>query len=658
VTAHRVVTTAGHVDHGKSTLLRQLTGMEPDRLDEEQRRGLTLDLGFVWTGLGDQQVAFVDVPGHERFVGTMLAGAGAAPAALLVVAADDGWSAQSSEHRDVLDLLDVPAVAVAVTKVDLVDPGRVGEVVEEVTVALAGTSLAGAPVVEVDGASGRGLDRLREVLASRLAALPVPADVGRPRLWVDRAFAISGAGTVVTGMLVDGALQVGDRATLLPGGQEVRIRGMQSLGAAVERVPAGSRVALNLAGISHQQVTRGDVVVGGGGPWRATREADLWVRTLPGQWLERTGAWHVHVGTARSTARLLPTTGAIGPDEEGPVRVLLDHPLVLVAGDRAVLREAGRRATVAGGRVVDPAPRRRPRGRAERREHAAALAEAAAGGAVSEAAADGAVSEPAADGAVSEPAGGGAVSEADTGGAVGEAAGRAGRLTAVLRLGGGVRPVDEALAAAGWPPGSPLPDEVVPIGDHLVSAERVEAWVAAVRSLGAGVHDREAITSAVVGRGAPAGIGAALADHLTESGVLVRAASGHALAEHADAATVAAGARVAAFVAELAADPFSPPDLGDLAARHGVDHRELTTLVHRGEVVRAGRIGFARSAVAEAVTRLERLAAVGDGTFTASQAKEAWGTSRRFAIPLLEHLDAIGVTRFDGQLRRLTDRRP
>jgi selenocysteine-specific elongation factor len=631
VTAHRVVTTAGHVDHGKSTLLRQLTGMEPDRLDEEQRRGLTLDLGFVWTGLGDQQVAFVDVPGHERFVGTMLAGAGAAPAALLVVAADDGWSAQSSEHRDVLDLLDVPAVAVAVTKVDLVDPGRVGEVVEEVTVALAGTSLAGAPVVEVDGASGRGLDRLREVLASRLAALPVPADVGRPRLWVDRAFAISGAGTVVTGMLVDGALQVGDRATLLPGGQEVRIRGMQSLGAAVERVPAGSRVALNLAGISHQQVTRGDVVVGGGGPWRATREADLWVRTLPGQRLERTGAWHVHVGTARSTARLLPTTGAIGPDEEGPVRVLLDHPLVLVAGDRAVLREAGRRATVAGGRVVDPAPRRRPRGRAERREHAAALAEAAAGG---------------------------AVSEADTGGAVGEAAGRAGRLTAVLRLGGGVRPVDEALAAAGWPPGSPLPDEVVPIGDHLVSAERVEAWVAAVRSLGAGVHDREAITSAVVGRGAPAGIGAALADHLTESGVLVRAASGHALAEHADAATVAAGARVAAFVAELAADPFSPPDLGDLAARHGVDHRELTTLVHRGEVVRAGRIGFARSAVAEAVTRLERLAAVGDGTFTASQAKEAWGTSRRFAIPLLEHLDAIGVTRFDGQLRRLTDRRP
>jgi selenocysteine-specific elongation factor len=609
---HRVITTAGHVDHGKSTLLRHLTGMEPDRLDEEQRRGLTLDLGFVWATLGDVQLAFVDVPGHERFVGTMLAGAGAAPAALLVVAADDGWSAQSTEHRDVLDLLGVPAVAVAVTKVDLVDADRVAEVTEEVTAAVAGTSLAGAPVVPVDAVSGRGMDRLRAVLSSRAAALPEPAEIGRPRLWVDRAFAISGAGTVATGTLVGGRVRVGDRARVLPGDREVRIRGMQSLGETVAEVAAGSRVALNLAGVSHHALARGDAVVGEPGPWRTTREADLWIRTLPGQEVARAGAWHLHVGTARTTGRVLPTLGTIAPGERGAVRVLLDHPLVLVAGDRVVLREAGRRATVAGGQVVDPAPRHRPRGGEQRRRHAAQVEEA-----------------------VADPT-----------------------LAAILRLGGGVRPAAEALAAAGWPPGAPLPDDVVRLGDHLATSARVEAWSTAVRALGPGVHDRETITSTVVGLGAPAGIGAGLVDHLTSRGVLVRAANGYALAEHADAATVAAADRGAALVRDLAAEPFAPPELGELAARRGVDHRELTTLVHRGEVVRLGRIAFARDAVVAAVDRLEELAAREGDAFTASQAKEAWGTTRRFAIPLLEHLDAIGVTRFDGRLRTLTGRRP
>jgi selenocysteine-specific elongation factor len=615
---HHVVTTAGHVDHGKSTLLRALTGMEPDRLDEERRRGLTLDLGFVWTDLGDQRIAFVDVPGHERFVGTMLAGVGATPAALLVVAADDGWSAQSAEHRDVLDLLDVPAVAVAVTKVDLVDPDRVAAVVEEVARELAGTSLADAPIVEVDAVSGRGMDRLRSLVATRVAALPPAADLGRPRLWIDRSFAISGAGTVVTGTLVGGSLQVRDRGQVLPGGQEVRIRGMQSLGESVGSIGAGSRVALNLVGVSHQEVARGDAVVGGPGPWRATREADLWVRALEGQRLDRTGAWHLHVGTARTTCRALPTTGSIEPGSQGALRVLLDHPLALVAGDRVVLREAGRRATVAGGRVVDPAPRRRPRGREERTDHETAVAEAATG-----------------------------ITDPST------------RLTAILHLGGDVRPAEEALAAAGWPPASTLPGDVTVIGDHLVSSAQVTSWADAVRTLGAGVHDREAITSALVGHGAPAGIGAALADHLTSTGVLVRAASGYALAAHADAATLAAAEGRSALVRELETELFSPPDVGELAARHGVDHRQLLAMQHRGELVRAGAIVFAGAAVPEAIARLEALASRKDGgTFTASEAKEAWGTSRRFAIPLLEHLDALGVTRFDGRLRTLTGRRP
>ncbi|MGH3442978.1 MAG: GTP-binding protein, partial [Nitriliruptorales bacterium] len=245
----RVVATAGHVDHGKSTLLRALTGMEPDRWEEERRRGLTIDLGFVWTDLdtpaGPLTVAFVDVPGHERFVANMLAGAGAAPLALFVVAADDGWAAHSREHLDILDLLGVPAAVVAITKLRIAGDERAREVATDVGRRLAGTSLDGAPIMIVDGVSGEGVDGLRDQLSARLAATPDAPDRDRPRLWVDRAFTISGAGTVVTGTLAGGALQVGQELALLPLGRTTRIRGMQALGKPAERVDPGARVALN-----------------------------------------------------------------------------------------------------------------------------------------------------------------------------------------------------------------------------------------------------------------------------------------------------------------------------------------------------------------------------------------------------------------------------
>jgi selenocysteine-specific elongation factor len=646
VAAHRVVTTAGHVDHGKSTLLRTLTGMEPDRLAEEQRRGLTIDLGYVWTrlaGAGEDasvEVAFVDVPGHERFVATMLAGAGAAPSALLVVAADDGWSAQSSEHRDVLDLLGVPALAVAITKVDLVAPGRVDEVVGEVAEATAGTSLAGAPVVPVDASRGTGVDELVAALVSGLAALPAPPDLGRPRLWVDRSFPISGAGTVVTGTLVGGRLDVGTRAALLPAGAEVRVRGLQALGRDVGSATPGTRVAANLAGVSHHEVARGAALVAGDGPWRVTAAVDLWVRTVAGQRLERAGAWHLHVGTARTTSRVLPTVGPIEPGGWGAVRVLLDHPLPLVAGDRVVLRDAGRRATVAGGFVVDPAPVRRPRGREERAAHAASLRDAVA-------AATGA------DGAGPTPGAAGAVAAAR---AVSSWVG------SLVRLAGGLRPTEEALAAGGAVDAASVTGEgsgLEAVGDHLVDRDVLARWYAAVRALGAGVHDRHDVTSAVAAHGAPAGIGAGLVDHLLDTGVLVRAGTGLALAEHGEVVVDEAARRAAALVADLDAEPFAPPDLAELARRHGVDHRQLLALTHRGEVVRCGKVAFSGGAVRAAVARLEEVAAAApDGRFTASEARTAWGTSRRYAIPLLEHLDRIGVTRFDGQHRTLTGKRP
>jgi selenocysteine-specific elongation factor len=642
---HRVVATAGHVDHGKSTLLRALTGMEPDRLAEEQRRGLTIDLGFVWTTLpptaatpAAQTVAFVDVPGHERFVGTMLAGTGAAPAALFVVAANDGWSAQSSEHRDVLDLLGVPAAVRVVTKADTVPTDRVEQVVAEVADATRGTSLDTGPIVVTDAVTGRGLDALRTVLRDRLAALPPPRDVGRPRLWVDRSFPASGAGTVVTGKLTEGALHVGDSARLLPDGREVRIRRLQSLGEDLPSAAAGTRVAVNLVGVGHDEVARGDALVVGA-PWRVTREVELWVRVLPDQRLDRTGAWRLHVGTAAVSCTLRPLTGPIEGGAEGAVRVRLDHPLPLVAGDRVVLREAGRRATVAGGVVAEPAPHGTVRGAVARKERADRLAAIARG------------VTPASDNPVGVIPPGLASAGATTDPATADAV-RAARLRGLVALVGGSRDATEVRASAGWPADAPLPEDVVAIGPHLVLAEVRARWVAAVRTLGAGTHDRATVASSAGDVGAPESAAAALADHLVASSELVRTTHGVALPEHAGAAADARQARAEAVVAALVASPFAPPDLDELTRAHGLDHRERAALVASGAVVRSGKVAFPRVALDQAVAVLRRLEAEA-GPFTASQAREALGTTRRFTIPLLEQLDRMGATSFDGQLRRV-----
>src|SRR3954447_19778029 len=255
-----VVATAGHVDHGKSTLVRALTGMEPDRYEEERRRGMTIDLGFVWTTLpGGEVVAFVDVPGHERFVPTMLAGVGPVPAVLLVVAADEGWMPQTAEHVAALDALGVRHGVLAVTRCDLADPRPV---ITDVGSRLAETSLAGLPAVPVSARTGAGLDDLVPALGRLVRALPAP-DVDAPvRLWIDRAFTIRGSGTVVTGTLDAGTLRSGEELPLhaASGARRARIRGLQSLGTASPSVAAVARVAVNLRGVEREEVARGDVL--------------------------------------------------------------------------------------------------------------------------------------------------------------------------------------------------------------------------------------------------------------------------------------------------------------------------------------------------------------------------------------------------------------
>jgi selenocysteine-specific elongation factor len=339
-----VLATAGHVDHGKSTLVRVLTGMEPDRWAEERRRGMTLDLGFAWTTLGSgQTVAFVDVPGHERFVSTMLAGVGPVPAALVVVAADEGWMPQSAEHLDALDALGVTHGLLVVTRSDLLDPELALADAQE---HLAGTGLAGVAAVAVSATTGEGMTGLRTALEVLVHGLPAPDTSADVRLWVDRAFTVRGAGTVVTGTLAAGTLRVGDELEVA--GRRVGVRGLQSLGRTETEVAAVARVAVNVRGVGVDDVARGSALLTPG-RWRITDSLDVRVRPVRGTELDLPTHGVLHVGAAAVPARIRP----LGTDT---VRLTLDHPLPLRIGDRAVLRDSGARRVVGGVVVLDPAP--------------------------------------------------------------------------------------------------------------------------------------------------------------------------------------------------------------------------------------------------------------------------------------------------------------
>jgi selenocysteine-specific elongation factor len=334
-----VVATAGHVDHGKSTLVRALTGRDPDRLEEEHRRGLSIELGYVWThleGLGD--VAFVDVPGHQRFVTTTLAGVGPVPVVLFVVAADDPWMPQAAEHLAALDALGVSHGVLVVTRSDLADPAPA---LARARAELARTSLARVPEVTVSGRTGAGLDELRQALADELTALPQPDPAADVRLWIDRAFHVRGAGTVVTGTLPAGTVAVGDSLSL--GTSTVRVRGLESLETTHPRVSGVARVALNLAGEVPEDIARGEALLTPGA-FAATDVVDVHVRgegDVPERPVLHLGAAHVGVHARPLATDLL--------------RLTLERPVPLRVGDRALLRDPGSR-TIWGVEVLDPAP--------------------------------------------------------------------------------------------------------------------------------------------------------------------------------------------------------------------------------------------------------------------------------------------------------------
>ncbi len=345
-----LVGTAGHVDHGKSTLIQALTGRDPDRWDEEKRRGLTIDLGFGWADLGEGNVAsFVDVPGHERYLKNMLAGAEAIEIALLVVAANEGWKPQTEEHLAALDLLGVDRAVIALTKTDLVDEELVELVQLEVDEKVSGTGLEGSKVVPVSALTGEGLDRLRDELLILMSR--VPPRSGQPRIWIDRVFSLPGAGTVVTGSLLNGRLSVGDEIELYPGGSS-RIRTIQSHEENMVSVEPGRRVALGISGFDTSAVGRG-TMVGYPAQWSFTDRfsANLryarYVADLPDR-----GAYQIHLGTMAQNV-------TIEAQKDDRAILRLDRPIPAAMGDRFVIRDSGRRLVVAGGRVLDPHPGRR-----------------------------------------------------------------------------------------------------------------------------------------------------------------------------------------------------------------------------------------------------------------------------------------------------------
>ncbi|MGB8962744.1 MAG: selenocysteine-specific translation elongation factor [Pseudonocardiaceae bacterium] len=592
-----VVATAGHVDHGKSTLVRALTGMEPDRWAEERRRGMTIDLGFAWTTLPTgATVAFVDVPGHERFVPNMLAGVGPVPAVLFVVAADEGWMPQSAEHLDALHALSVRHGLLVVTRSDLMDPELARE---EALEHLAGSTLGRMPAVCVSSTTGAGLDELRAALSTLVAGLPAPDVEADVRLWVDRAFTIRGAGTVVTGTLASGTLHTGDELELAPGKRLVRVRGLQSLGESVESARAVARVAVNLRGVPREAVHRGAALLTPK-TWLTTRTIDVRLATVAryGDILGQMGPSSpryvsisgdlptemvLHVGAAGVGVRVRPLGG-------DTVRLVLRQPLPLRIGDRALLRDPGTRCIPAGVIVLDvqpPALRRR--------------------GAAAARAAELATTDGVADGRA----------ELHRRGLI-----RRDELVAM-----GARVPAEATEVAGW------------LIDPALLAQRSDQLAAAVVEHAAR-NPLEPGMPLEVARQAAGMPDARLIELLLGSRLTLSQGRVHVAGPVCGLPDAVRNA-IIEIRTELAQRPFAAPEAHRLAEL-GLGAKQLAAAVRAGELLKvANGIYLAPGADDDAAVRLRDLPT----PFTLSQARQALDTTRRVTVPIMELLARRGITR-------------
>jgi selenocysteine-specific elongation factor len=598
VTVTQVIATAGHVDHGKSTLVRALTGMEPDRWEEERRRGLTIDLGFAWmAGTAGPRIAFVDVPGHERFVPNMLAGLGPVPAVMLVVAADGGWMPQSAEHLAAIDALGISRGLLVVTRADLADPEPA---LRRARAELAATSLAGAEAVAVSAVTGAGLPELRRALAQLAGSLPIP-DPARPvRLWVDRAFSIRGSGTVVTGTLPAGTVRTGGELLLTPSLRPVRVRGIESQEQSAGQVRGVARVALNLRGVPREIPTRGMALIEPG-RWTLTGEIDVRCELTGVDRLPQELA--LHIGSARTPARVR-VLGPAGPVGVVLARLTLREQLPLHVGDRVLLRDPGAAGLfIVGATVLDVIPPQL------KRRGAAAAAAASLG-------------------RWPRPP------------RARDLLGRHGLLRAGVLTAMGVD-------------GAPGPVA----GDWLADPS---FWRAARQRLAELTRQHAEQNPLAVGLPVEAARRSLGLPNRILVEALAREQAGVSL--HDGYLTVAPGEVAAAPVpgplltavravrSDLAADPFRAPEAARLREL-GLDTKAIAAAARAGLLLRVSdQVVLAPGADGEAARALAEL----PQPFTTAEARQALGTTRRVAIPLLEYLDRARITeRLPDDRRRL-----
>ena len=614
-----VIGTAGHVDHGKSTLVHALTGIDPDRLQEEKARGMTIELGFAWMKLpGGTEVSIVDVPGHERFIKNMLMGVGGVDLTLLIVAADEGVMQQTREHLAILDLLDVRRGIVVMTKRDLVDEDWVALVSADVEKALKGTTLEGAPVMPVSALKGTGLDELKRTIERALKGVPPKPDMGRPRLPVDRSFAMSGFGAVVTGTLIDGRLRPGDEVEILPKGLKARVRGVQTHRKPVEVALPGTRVAVNLSGVEHHEVARGEVVTTPG--WLKPTDAfDASIRVIAGarRPLRHNHRVSVHMMTMESeaTVRLL-NSDALKPGEAGPAQIRVDSPVAVVKGDRFIIRDT--EDTLGGGVVLEPIAARHRRFDEATLERLKML--------------EAGSPEEAALGALMnlEPAEAGAVGRA----ANLPAGDVAKLLESVVASGQAVRLGDGASAlyfsAGGW------------AGVESKAKEALSGYHTAL-PLRTGMPKEELRSR--LGMGAPAFTRTLNA--LLERGIVAGDESAVRLPGHEPRLSPVQQKAADGYLKRLASSPYSPPTDAP------PDAELLQALVDQGKVVKAtDEVVFLKSAFDEMAKRAVEHARK-SGQITIQDVRDMFGTSRKYTLAFLEHMDRQQLTRRQGEARVL-----
>lgn len=629
----KVIGTAGHVDHGKSTLVEALTGTHPDRLKEEREREMTIDLGFAWMTLPNgEEVGIVDVPGHRDFIENMLAGVGGIDAALFVIAADEGVMPQTREHLAILDILQVQGGVVALTKIDLIDdPDWLSLVEEDVRQALAGTVLGKAPIVPVSARKRIGLEQLLSELSAVLAGRPARIDLGRPRLPIDRVFTIAGFGTVVTGTLSDGSLRVGDEIEILPGGLKGRVRGLQTHKRKEDVALPGSRTAVNISGITVEQVQRGDVVAHAR-DYNPTSRMDVRFRLLPeaSQPIRHNSQVKLFIGSDELVARLrLLGIEELQPGEEGWLQLELNKPVVAVRGDRYILRRPSPGETLGGGTVVDA----HPKGRHRRfSDDTLARLEALAQGTPSDL-----------------------------------------LMQALIMI--GVGPIKEVIARtnldaaqaeitlnelrttgqiifleANAEPGIHNPDSLVTTRGYFeqLSARAVQEvdHYHQANPLRRGMP-REELKSRI--KASPR-LFAALIAHLVaekvlqENGPLVLR-PGYEIHFSQDQEKA-----IANLMARFERAGFAPPSVKESQAEVG--ENVYAALIDIGKLVQVSAdVVFSKDGYDRMVGEILRLFDV-NGSLSAAQVRDHFNTSRRYVLAILEHLDAVGLTVREGDVRR------